>query len=41
MLNNQSAKPAQRASLWTRILTAWSRSFDLLAESKARFPMEV
>jgi hypothetical protein len=38
MPKNQTAK---RESLWTRMMAAWARSFELLAESKARFPLEV
>jgi hypothetical protein len=37
MQTNQNSK---RESLWARIFSAWTHSFDLLAESKSRFPME-
>ncbi len=29
------------ASLLERMIAAWSRSFELLAESKARFPIDM
>jgi hypothetical protein len=43
MLTNQTAKPAEttQESLWTRMLDAWARSFELLAQSKSRFPLDV
>jgi hypothetical protein len=43
MLTNQNATPAEvkQESLWTRMLGAWARSFELLAQSKRRFPLDV
>jgi hypothetical protein len=43
MQTHQNAKPLEttQASLWTRMLDAWARSFELLAESKSRFPFDM
>jgi hypothetical protein len=43
MQTNQNATPAgsTQESLWTRMLDAWARSFELLAESKSRFPLDM
>jgi hypothetical protein len=42
-MTNESAKPVEtrQESLWTRMLDAWARLFELLAQSKSRFPLDV
>jgi hypothetical protein len=36
----KTASAATVPSLWERMMAACSRSFELLAESKSRFPMD-
>jgi hypothetical protein len=47
LFNEEASKPgidhadAKTASLWERMMAVASRSFELLADSKARFPLDM
>jgi hypothetical protein len=47
LFNEEASKPCkdhadvQTASLWERMMAVASRSFELLADSKARFPLDM
>lgn len=38
---SDAATETDSGSLLERMIAAWSRSFELLAEAKSRFPMDI